>query len=134
MKRKRLDYESEPLINRIFALLPDDMEAYKQRQVEVMRMHHASSVEKSVPFNRKRLGDQDYTWVGEFRYWVWETPDWRVYANNHKGTCFEVRADLTDEQAFAAWDDYLARVDLKDKELTEQEKAYMDAIGLRRGA
>lgn len=120
-KRERQTWESEAFINRVFKLSVDDQARYRTIQTQIMRMHRVSSRKGSVPFHKERLGDQDYTWVGEFRFWVWETPDWRVYANNHKGTCFEVREDLTDEQAFAAWQDYLSRMDLKDADFSKEE-------------
>jgi len=90
-----------------------------------------SVTDRSKRSHKERLGEQDYTWVGEFRFWVWETSDWRVYANNHKGTCFEVREDLTDEEAFAAWDDYLQRVDVLNKPLSpEQELMFLHMPGM----
>jgi hypothetical protein len=127
-KRDRQTWESEAFINRVFKLMPDDQPRYREIQAEVMRMHCASSKLGSVPFHKERLGDQDYTWVGEFRFWVWETPDWRVYANNHKGTCFEIREDLTDEEAFAAWKDYLAKIDLSSVPFSAEEDAFYERM------
>jgi len=123
-KRVRQTWESEAFINRVFKLAVDDQPRYQEIQTQLARMHTASSREGSVPFHKERLGDQDYTWVGEFRFWVWETPDWCVYANNHKGTCFEVREDLTDEQAFAAWQDYLDRIDLESVHFSPEQEEF----------
>lgn len=130
-KRARQTWESEAFINRVFKLAVDDQVRYRQIQTQIARLHVASTRKGSVNFHKERLGEQDYTWVGEFRFWVWETPDWRVYANNHKGTCFEVREDLTDEEAFAAWDDYLQRVDVLNKSLSpEQELMLLHMPGM----
>jgi hypothetical protein len=123
-KRERQAWESEAFINRVFKLSVDDPRRYKEIQAQLARMHTASSKEGSVPFHKERLGDQDYTWVGEFRFWVWETPDWRVYANNHKGTCFEVRADLSDEAALAAWADYLEKIDLESVRFSPEQEEF----------
>lgn len=65
-----------------------------------------------IAFHKARLGRQSYTWLGEGRMWVWETDTWRAYVSDWKGIAFEVRADLSDEEAFAAWDDYRARLGL----------------------
>jgi hypothetical protein len=127
-KRDRQTWESEAFINRVFTLMPDDQPRYREIQSEIMQMHRASSKMGSVALHKDRLGDQDYTWVGEFRFWVWETADWRVYANNHKGTCFEIRADLTDEEAFAAWKDYLARLDLANVNFSREEIDFFESM------
>jgi len=66
---------------------------------------------KCVDFYRAKLGKQTYCVNGsECRDWVWETPDWRVYVNNNMGVAFEVRVDLTDEQALEAWRDYASKI------------------------
>ncbi len=127
-KRDRQTWESEAFINRVFKLMPDDQPRYREIQADIIRMYTASSKLGSVAFHKDRLGDQDYTWVEEFRFWVWETPDWRVYANNHKGTCFEVRADLDDEGAFAAWKDYLEKVDLSSVPFSSEESAFFERM------
>jgi len=123
-KRDRQTWESEAFINRVFKLAVDDQPRSREIQAQLARMHSASSREGSVPFHKERLGVQDYTWVGEFRFWVWETPDWRVYANNHKGTCFEIREDLTDEEAFAAWKDYLQKIDLDGVKFSPEQEEF----------
>lgn len=127
-KRNRQNWESEAFINRVFKLMPVNQPLYRELQAEIMRMHRASSMLGSVAFHKERLGDQDYTWVGEFRFWVWETSDWRVYANNHKGTCFEIREDLTDEEAFSAWKDYLTKIDLDSVKFSSEEKAFFEKM------
>lgn len=127
-KRARQTWESEAFINRVFKLAVDDQSRYREIQAQLARMHTASSIEGSVPFHKERLGKQDYIWVGEFRFWVWETPDWRVYANNHKGTCFEIREDLSDEEALAAWVDYLEKIDLFNVKPTSEQEAFFTRL------
>jgi len=62
---------------------------------------------------KQRLGKQSYTWVGEFRYWVWEKNQrWRVFAANGKGVSFEVNDQLSEQQALKAWDDFCQAVQL----------------------
>jgi hypothetical protein len=127
-KRARQNWESEAFINRVFTLMPDNQPLYREIQADIMRVHRASSKLGAVPFHKERLGNQDYTWVGEFRFWVWETTEWRVYANNHKGTCFEIRADLTDEEAFAAWNDYLTRIDLDSVQFSAADEQFFERM------
>ena len=92
-------------------------------QAQLMAMHAAPRTvalnaykreewKGTVGFYKAVLGRQTYTWVGEYRCWVWETDDWRVYVGNIQGVSFEVREDLTKEQAMAAWDDFRARIGL----------------------
>ncbi len=66
-----------------------------------------------VSYHKDLLGTQTKTFVGEYRYWVWETNLWRVIVSNIKGICFEVPENSTKESALLAWDDYKSKMGLK---------------------
>ena len=59
--------------------------------------------EATVPLLKRKLGSQKRTWVGEYRFWIWEGENWRIYGSNIKGLCFEVLPELTPTQALKAW-------------------------------
>ena len=110
MSRKSVDaWNSTSILNHVFNTHEKESE---NLQCELMTMHLAPSKAglKSVQFIKSRLGDQDYTWQGEFRYWVWERNGWRVFVSNTKGIGFEVDESLTKEQAFTAWHDFLSQI------------------------
>jgi len=65
---------------------------------------------RPVQLMKERLGKQDYCWTGEFRFWVWEQSNWRVFVSNQKGICFEVREDLDYAHVRAAWDDFRTKI------------------------
>lgn len=73
--------------------------------VEEFKQVQKSLALRSVPVLKEKLGRQAFTFVGECRYWVWEdaVAGWRIYANNRKGMCFDVRDDAIPEQAVEAW-------------------------------
>jgi hypothetical protein len=48
-----------------------------------------------------------FQWKGEFRFFVYEMPTYRVFVNNTKGICMEVPAQATRDQALDAMGDYL---------------------------
>lgn len=60
-----------------------------------------------VKFHKSRLGKQDYCWNGEYRYWIWEGDDWRIYVSDIKGFCFEVAEGLNLSRALAVWNRYI---------------------------
>jgi hypothetical protein len=63
----------------------------------------------SAPFLTERLGRRwDYTFTGEFRSRVWETPTWRIFVSN-RGWDFEVLPEATVAEAQAAWEDFLTK-------------------------
>jgi len=47
---------------------------------------------KPVQMHRKKFGKQNFCFVGEFRYWVWDIDVLRLYISNNKGICFEVKS------------------------------------------
>ena len=85
------------------------------------RLVHHHCGEGRVARHKRLLGPQSYTWVGEYRYWVWEVPSqWRVFVSDVKGVGFEVAANLSKDQAQAALDDYLAKMQLTDHDCGHQ--------------
>lgn len=109
MKKSVSDWDSTPLIN--YSNTSDDRECFSELIEEFKDMH--LKMRPSVDAHKKALGKQDYCWTGEYRNWVWEGTDWRVFCNNIQGTSFEVREGLTLKRAFLAWDDYRVKVGLK---------------------
>ena len=69
-----------------------------------------SGVKSTVEFHKQKLGKHHRTFTGEFRFHVWTFGNWTIYVSDKKGVCFEVDADLTKEQALAAWKDYQDRM------------------------
>jgi hypothetical protein len=59
-----------------------------------------------VQHHQGRLGRQTRTFVGEYRYWVWETSAWTLFVSNTKGVGFEVPETATIEEALISWDAY----------------------------
>ena len=89
--------ESTPIINYIFNWTDEEM---KNLQDELMEMYRHTR--PTVTFHKNKLDKQTYTWIGEYRYWVWEGNNWRVYCSNKKGTCFEVAVGLSKPQVIDA--------------------------------
>lgn len=76
-----------------------------------------SDLRPAVVRAKEALGKQDYCWVGEFRYYIWERPfdfkgqtlRWRLFASK-RGLDFEVEGSPVDEGhalAIAATDAFL---------------------------
>jgi len=60
-----------------------------------------------VQSHKNKLGKQNYCYFnGEFRFWVWEHSDWRVFVNNKKGICFEYRDGISKDAIHNAWEEY----------------------------
>lgn len=111
MNVKRFAWESTPLINimqRGDSALP--VSWHMDLLDGTMAMHRA--LRPPVDALKAKLGKQAFTWVGEYRFWVWEGADWRVFASNIHGVSFEVREGLGREAALEAWNDFLSRVGL----------------------
>jgi len=109
MAMNRFKWESTPLINVLsYATTGTYKELVDSYFDETMKMHN--TLRPPVGSLKERLGKQSFTWNGEYRFWVWEGVDWRVFASDKQGVSFEVREGLTSEQAFAAWSDFKRRV------------------------
>lgn len=99
----------------------EELREYQAQMSAFQRVRHtypdpSTGKPKSlVNFVKSRLGKQDYTWVGEFRFWVWERGDWRLLANNHKGLCVELRDNLSKEKVKAAWDDLRTQLEKEEE-------------------
>ncbi len=105
MKTERFSWDSTPVINIPWMSKSEFTdEQLKLFQDECMAMHRI--LRPPVQSLKTRLGKQNFTWVGEYRFWVWEGENWRVYASNAKGICFEVRETLSVDDAFKAWQDF----------------------------
>ncbi len=127
VKKVHETWVSDPLVNRINNLPSTDPRRNEIRD-QMFRLMSAAGGEKSVSFLKKRLGKQDYTCLLSCRFWVWETSNWRVYANNVKGTCFEIREDLTDEEAFLAWADFIKKIDLLSIKFTPEQESFFRSM------
>ena len=107
---KRFEWESIPLINYINILEEQESEEL----IELMKeIESAAKDEGQVEFHKDRLGKQHLCFQGEFRYWVWQDRDWRVFASNKAGRIsIEVRAGLSKKKAWTAFDAYRRQVGL----------------------
>lgn len=101
---KRFTWESTPLFN----ILQWDDEGYLDESREM-----GLSLRPPVGSLQQRLGRQAFTWNGEFRFWIWEGPDWRVFASNRQGISFEVREGSSREAGLAAWQDFRKKAGLR---------------------
>lgn len=109
MVKKKQEWESTPIINYVFSWTDKEADNLKE---ELMAMHFMPRRKPPVEWMKSKLGKQSYTWVGEYRYWVWEQNFWRVYVNNEKGICFEVKYELTKEQVQDQWSDFKQKIKL----------------------
>lgn len=82
-------------------------------QDQLGKMHRKAHEERPIAWHKRVLGRQNYTWNGEFRFWVWESENWRVYVSDKKGVCFEPRVGLSRLQAIEAWEDYRKKMGLQ---------------------
>lgn len=116
-------WDSTSFMNYLFEIARDcGEEEYKEIQKQMMEFHGArrkhpqeGKILSCVEYAKFRLGEQDYTWTGSHRNWVWERGDWRLFVNNTQGFSFEVRDGLSLEKARAAWDEIRAILDPNEK-------------------
>lgn len=102
---KKLSYESTPLVN--FDLKDEELELISNQTILLMKAPRSSQM-KPVEWVKSKIGKQSYTWQGsEFRFWVWENCDYRLFVNNAKGICFEIRADASSKEALNIWNDFI---------------------------
>lgn len=116
---KRTSWKSTPIINCVFEWTSEEMRVFQAEMMAVQRAPREialnaykrdEKIKSTVDFFKFCLGQQAYTWIGEYRFWVWERDDWRVYVSNTKGICIEVREGLSKLQVRVAWDDFRARI------------------------
>lgn len=117
------DWDSDPIINIHFSLPNGDPRreySYRLQTILVHAPHHFDM--KPVEFHKNRLGKQKLCYFnGEFRFWVWEGENWRVFVNNHKGICFDVREGISPEDAYVALLDYSSRMNIRSVPLPWEE-------------
>lgn len=103
------DWDSTPIVNIAWStggkVTSDEL---KKLTDDMLQMHR--KLRPPVESLKKLLGRQSYTWVGEYRFWVWETDSYRVFASNKQGVSFEHRVGLSKKDAFASWNDFLKRI------------------------
>jgi len=76
-------------------------EEYKNRMIynKLQRQMHSNKGETLISWHKKVFGRQSYCYFnGEFRFWVWDFHDWRVWVNNNKGIAVEVDPSFDLEQ------------------------------------
>lgn len=90
-----------PIINLLHNIIYYDI-----MNVNYAKMQKARPIGVSfLKWHKQKLGKQKYCWTGFVKHWVWEFDNWRVYVSK-EGASFEVLADLSAEDALAAWDEY----------------------------
>jgi hypothetical protein len=102
-------WQSTPLDNYFVKWTNKQSASFTGEMFDVLRAPAKSGL-KPVSFMKKLLGKQDYCWNGEFRFWVWQQGDWRVYVSNTKGICFEVREFLSYGEVIYAWNDFRMKI------------------------
>lgn len=108
--KNKFEWASLPIINYINVMEGDGPEVLMDW---LKRASLAHSEEGGVNFHQDRLGKQKMCWTGSNRFWVWEGKDWRIFASNKVGTSIEVKAGLTTDQAWDAFNDYLTAIGLQ---------------------
>lgn len=63
-----------------------------------------------VRWVQSRLGEQTRTFVGEFRYYLWEFPTYTLWVANGKGFFVEVLPTLTPDEAMTAYREAMRRL------------------------
>ena len=63
-----------------------------------------------VRWVQSRLGAQTRTFVGEFRYYLWEFPTYTLWVANGKGLSVEVIPTQTPDEAMAAYREAMRRL------------------------
>lgn len=114
---QRLDaWVSTPIIN-IIQVSPDFCGEVQRDRARVYSRCRISEA-RCVQWLKTRLGAQDYCWIGEYRFWVWECSlpgvcrqSARIFASNIQGWSFEVNAKLSPEDSMKVWRDFICQVE-----------------------
>lgn len=71
---------------------PDYMKEFLDRMVYEKGLHNAifKSGNKPVEAHKAIFGKQNYCFTGEYKYWVWDFGNWRVFVSNIRGISVEV--------------------------------------------
>lgn len=109
---KKYNVESDAMTPIINVIMPsqDAMQQYYDGMKEDLKskLDVYPSV-KAIDRHRSKLGKQTTTWVGgsEYkRFYVWVGKNWRVLVHNDLGVSFEVKEDLTVDEAMTCWHEY----------------------------
>lgn len=98
MSKEKYDKEREtvPVIN----LVSGDAKLSKEF-VDRMVWNQLNKKKKDVvAWHKEVWGKQSYCYFnGEYRFWVWDFHDWRIWVSNRKGTSIEVDPGFDLEQA-----------------------------------
>lgn len=97
--------ETSPIINFIFS----NKNRGDQYIKDSMALMFARGQLSSIKYHKQKLGKQNYCWLGSVKHWVWEGEKWRAYVSK-RGVAFEVLADITEDEAWEAWQDYFSKV------------------------
>lgn len=91
--------ETIPVINLLFGNKEYSDEFMKREGYNRLHRRIQDDIVDSVQWHKDVFGRQSYCWVGEYRFWVWDFHDWRIYVSNIKGTSVEVDPSFDAEQA-----------------------------------
>jgi len=95
----------------------------------------AGEVTDTVESHKLLFGKQSFCWTGEFRHWVWDLDDYRLFVNNTKGIGIEVPEGTTRDEAFDTMFSYLKTIGVKDiLDSPLSGHSYADARNQGRGA
>lgn len=88
-----------------------------ERSFFKLKMSYHAIESKPVSLVKKVLGKQNYCWNGEFRYWVWENSQRRIFVSNQKGICFEVSDNLSFREAIKEYKKFIDSIKKYVKEI-----------------
>jgi len=115
MTKKKFNKERHTVsaINHVFG----DKEAtaeYQRRMIyNVLSRNLSGGQGNSVNRHKRIFGRQDYCYFnGEFRFWVWDFQDWRIWVNNQKGVSIEVDPNFGLTQTMSTLRSYWDRMGL----------------------
>lgn len=104
---KRIQWESTPILN----IIQQGRDPFKMRDrlqaLTAWVLSRPSALEMgAVEYMKSIWGRQDYCFDTYRRYWVWEGKGWRAFVNRDAGISFEVRKDLSPDEAWAEFEKF----------------------------
>jgi hypothetical protein len=96
-----------PIVNKLQESISEWTPDYLRAMTVIRERRGKTSL---VDYHKAKLGRQQRTFNGEYRYWVWETGTWTIYVSNIKGVGFEVAEMFSKRHALEAWADYKERM------------------------
>lgn len=106
-------YKNRPTVP-VINFFTGDLDFLK-RYSEMMVVYHAQT-SGHVMEHKNKFGKQTYCWVGEYKYWVWDFGNWRVYVNNCRGVSIEFEPGTTQQEARKILADYWKTFDVCEDE------------------